>query len=108
MFCLLETIFIKLEEGKSELIQKLEKVLEIPYEIMEHNAGIRPTVKDRRPLIGVHPKYAQLAILNGLGTRGVMIAPLMAEQLCKHLETGSFLDPETDIKRYEKSLTLDE
>ena len=96
------------EDGRSELIQKLEKVLDVPYEIVEHNAGIRPTVKDRRPLIGVHPKHSQLSILNGLGTRGVMIAPSMAEQLYEHLENGSSLGLESDIKRYKKALLQEE
>ena len=96
------------EVGKLELIQKLEKVLDLPYKIVNHNAGIRPTVKDRRPLIGVHPKHSQLAILNGLGTRGVMIAPSMAKQLYEHLENGSSLDLESDIKRYKKALLQEE
>ena len=88
------------EEGKSELVEKLDKVLSVPYEIVDHNAGIRPTVKDRRPLVGIHPKYSQLAVLNGLGTRGVMIAPTVAKQLFEHLESHKPLDKEIDISRY--------
>jgi glycine/D-amino acid oxidase-like deaminating enzyme len=90
------------EEGKSELVEKLDKVLSVPYTIVDHQAGIRPTVQDRRPLVGVHPRYKQLAILNGLGTRGVMIAPSVAKELFDHLEKGTSLDPEIDIVRYEK------
>lgn len=89
------------EEGRSELAQKLDKVLSVSYEIIDHQAGIRPTVKDRRPLVGRHPKYHQLAVLNGMGTRGVMIAPTMAKQLYAHLEFGALLDPETDILRFQ-------
>ncbi len=88
------------EEGKNELIEKLQKVLTIPYQIISQSAGIRPTVKDRRPLVGVHSKHQQLAILNGLGTRGVMIAPTVAKQLFHHLEYQQKLDPETDINRF--------
>lgn len=88
------------EEGKTELIEKLDKVLSVPYEIVEHNAGIRPTVKDRRPLVGIHPKYPQLAVLNGLGTRGVMIAPTVAKELFEYLEFQKPLDKEIDISRY--------
>jgi glycine/D-amino acid oxidase-like deaminating enzyme len=89
------------EEGKDELVQKLEKVITVPYKIMEQTAGIRPTVSDRRPLVGVNPAYTNLAILNGLGTRGVMIAPTVAKQLFNYLENGEKLDPEIDIKRFE-------
>lgn len=88
-------------EGKNELVDKLNKVINVPYSIVNQAAGIRPTVKDRRPLIGKHPAYPNLAILNGLGTRGVMIAPTMAKQLFNHLEKGEDLDPVSDIKRFE-------
>jgi glycine/D-amino acid oxidase-like deaminating enzyme len=90
------------EEGRNELIEKLKKVIDVPYEIIDQTAGIRPTVRDRRPLIGIHPAFRNLAILNGLGTRGVMIAPTVAKQLFNHLESNEKLDPETDIKRFEK------
>lgn len=88
------------EEGKIELVEKLQKVLNIPYEIVAQSAGIRPTVKDRRPLVGLHKKFPQLAILNGLGTRGVMIAPTVAKQLFHHIENQEKLDAEIDINRF--------
>ena len=88
------------EEGKLELIEKLKKVIDIPYKIVEHSAGIRPTVKDRRPLVGIHKIHTQLVVLNGLGTRGVMIAPTIAKQLFNHLEQGEMLDKEININRF--------
>ena len=88
------------EEGKQELVDKLEKTISVPYQIIDQTAGIRPTVKDRRPLVGVNEKYQNLAVLNGLGTRGVMIAPTVAKNLFHHLENGEQLDPEIDIKRF--------
>ena len=88
------------EEGKIELIEKLKKVLSVPYTIVEQTAGIRPTVKDRRPLVGLHSKQTRLAVLNGLGTRGVMIAPTVAKNLFNHMEKGEALDVEIDVKRF--------
>ncbi len=88
------------EEGKMELLENLKKVLDVPYTIVGQSAGIRPTVKDRRPLVGIHPQYNKLLILNGLGTRGVMIAPVVAKNLFEHIENGADLDPEVDIKRF--------
>lgn len=88
------------QEGRKELIDKLKKVIQTPYTIIDHSAGIRPTVKDRRPLVGIHPKHPQLAILNGLGTRGVMIAPSMAKELYGLLEEGIGLDPEINCNRF--------
>lgn len=88
------------EEGKQELVNKLKKVINVQYKIINQTAGVRPTVKDRRPLVGVHQKYLQLCVLNGLGTRGVMIAPTVAKNLFNHLEHKAQLDEEIDIKRF--------
>ncbi len=88
------------EEGKEELVEKLKKVINVPYTIVSQSAGIRPTVAGRRPLVGLHPENAKLIVLNGLGTRGVMIAPTVAKNLFNHLEKGEELDKEVDIKRF--------
>jgi len=88
------------EEGKNELISKLRTFITAPYQIVGHVAGIRPTVKDRRPLAGKHPKYQNLAVLNGLGTRGVMIAPTLAKALYDNLENEIELDKEISIARF--------
>ncbi|MDD3722008.1 MAG: FAD-dependent oxidoreductase [Lutibacter sp.] len=88
------------EEGKNELATKLESFITVPFEIVEHIAGIRPTVKDRRPLVGKHPKHKNLAVLNGLGTRGVMIAPTVANALYNYLENGIELEREISIARF--------
>lgn len=89
------------EEGKQELIIKLESFITASYKIVAHTAGIRPTVKDRRPLVGTHPKYKNLAVLNGLGTRGVMIAPMAAKALYNLMENGTALDKEISIARFQ-------
>ncbi|TXD47609.1 NAD(P)/FAD-dependent oxidoreductase [Polaribacter sp. IC073] len=88
------------EEGKEELVEKLKKVIDVPYTIIAQSAGIRPTVAGRRPLVGVHPKHQQLVVLNGLGTRGVMIGPTVAKSLFNYLENGGLLDVEIDIRRF--------
>mgnify|MGYP005989365565 CR=1 FL=1 len=87
-------------EGRYELEDKLKKIITVPYTVTEQASGIRPTVKDRRPLVGKHPMYSNLAILNGMGTRGVMIAPTAAEALYRHLEHDEALDKDIDIKRF--------
>lgn len=88
------------EEAREELEDKLKKIITVPYTVTDHTAGIRPTVNDRRPLVGVHEKHNQLIVLNGLGTRGVMIGPTVAKNLFNHLESGEELDREIDIKRF--------
>ena len=72
------------------------------YEVLEHFAGVRPTVKDRRPLVGLHPNHPNMYILNGLGTRGVMLGPFLAHQLFNYIENNIPLDEEINIDRIYK------
>ncbi|MCC1484012.1 NAD(P)/FAD-dependent oxidoreductase [Winogradskyella immobilis] len=88
------------EEGKAELIKKLKIVITCDFKVVEHKAGIRPTVKDRRPLVGRHTTYKNMYVLNGLGTRGVMIAPYVAKKLYNYIENSVVLDKEIDISRF--------
>jgi glycine/D-amino acid oxidase-like deaminating enzyme len=87
------------EEGKNELIDGIRDLITCPFDIIEHRAGVRPTIKDRRPLVGTHPSYPRLHILNGLGTRGVMLAPSMANDLYNSIQNGVALDKNIDIQR---------
>jgi glycine/D-amino acid oxidase-like deaminating enzyme len=86
--------------AKEELLTKLNNFLNCDYEVVNQVAGIRPTVKDRRPLVGQHLQYKNMYILNGLGTRGVMIAPYVAKQLFGYIENQMPLDKEIDINRF--------
>lgn len=95
------------EKGKQELIAKLQKVLRAPFEVMDHQAGIRPTVQDRRPLIGLHPQYPALGVFNGMGTKGVMLAPYFAKQFSLFLNNGKPLPGEANIDRFIKGRLFD-
>ncbi|WP_053977039.1 NAD(P)/FAD-dependent oxidoreductase [Mangrovimonas xylaniphaga] len=88
------------QEGCEELVNKVKELINCDFTVIDQEAGIRPTVKDRRPLVGEHPEQPNMYILNGLGTRGVMIAPYVAEQLYEQIENNQPLNPEIDIKRF--------
>jgi glycine oxidase len=88
------------EEGKTELVDRIKEIISCDFEIIEHFAGVRPTVKDRRPLVGTHSIHKSVHILNGLGTRGVMLGPSMAKVLYEFVEKGVPLDREIDIRRF--------
>ncbi|UOK42671.1 MULTISPECIES: NAD(P)/FAD-dependent oxidoreductase [Flavobacterium] len=90
------------EEAKKELIDNLKELIECDFEIVDHFAGVRPTVNDRRPLVGTHAEFNRLHILNGLGTRGVMLGPFLARELFNHIENQVPLDIQIDIKRFNK------
>lgn len=88
------------EKGKEELLAKLKTIINCSFEVLDHTAGIRPTVVDRKPLVGTHSVYKNLHILNGLGTRGVMIAPYVARALFESVEKDKPLDHEINISRF--------
>ena len=90
------------QESRDELLEKLDTFLKCDYEVVDHVAGIRPTVADRRPLVGQHPNHKNLFILNGFGSRGVMIGPTAAIALYNFIENGQEIDAEMNISRFTK------
>ena len=93
---------IPTEASRNELLKKLDVFLKADYEVVDHVAGIRPTVTDRRPLVGRHPLHTNVFVLNGLGSRGVLIAPYAAQQLLQHIEKGTPLQGDMNIERFAK------
>jgi len=88
------------QEGKEQILEKLKKLYKGPFEIVKHTAGIRPTVSDRRPLIGWHPQNKNIGIFNGLGAKGVMLAPYFADQMVASINAENVIHPEVDIQRF--------
>lgn len=88
------------EKAKKELLSKLDKLIVGPYKVIDQIAGIRPTVIDRRPLVGRHLEHQIAYVLNGMGTRGVLVAPTLSKQLYEYIEEGSALDLEIDVQRF--------
>jgi len=79
---------------------RVEEILRVPFQEVGHRAAIRPTVKDRRPLLGFHTKYPRLAVFNGLGTKGASLAPYWAHHFAQVIAGNQTLDPEVDILRF--------
>ncbi len=91
------------ESGREELLRKLMNLTPGPSPKERGNggevtAGVRPASRDRRPLLGqVAPHQA---VFNGLGSRGVLLAPWCAQHLAAHLFNAAPLDPEVDQARF--------
>ena len=67
-------------EGQSFLRDKISDILTVEYKVISSVAGVRPTVKDRKTLIGLHPKHHKIGVFNGLGTRGALQGPLLSSE----------------------------
>jgi glycine/D-amino acid oxidase-like deaminating enzyme len=88
------------ESAKANLLSKLASFLNTKVEVIDHQAGVRPAIADRRPVAGLHPDYPQMAIFNGLGARGVMIAPWLGKQFLELLLHQKPLNEEIDLNRF--------
>jgi glycine/D-amino acid oxidase-like deaminating enzyme len=87
-------------DALAELTNGLRSLIRFPYKITGQLWGFRPTVPDRRPILGIHPHHKNIIIFNGLGTKGVSLAPYFARQLVQWLENGHGLNNAVDIQRY--------
>jgi glycine/D-amino acid oxidase-like deaminating enzyme len=90
------------EKAKEDLLKKINSVISTPFTIISHEAGVRPSVIDRRPLVGKHPEHENVLIFNGLGTKAVMIAPFFAKQLVHSIQNISKINDEVNPSRFYK------
>lgn len=88
------------EAGKKVITERLERLITVPYHIIDHVAGIRPTIRDRRPFIGQHPANERLWLLSGLGAKGVLQAPWCAHILAQRLVHNTPLPDTVNIARH--------
>ncbi len=89
--------------ARIELEEKLKALIKIPFMVDHQNWGIRPTTPDRRPVLGPHPEFKNLIIFNGLGTKGVSLAPYFSGVLAQWLDHQTEMPIEVNIERF-KSL----
>lgn len=86
-------------DGKKNICNAMESFFRLPYQVTSHVAGVRPSTRDRRPFLGVHPIHNQLAIFNGMGSKGVMLAPYFSSEMADYLAGGKSLSQEVGIER---------
>lgn len=82
------------QEARQELSEKTKHIIRKPFEIISQKAGIRPATKHRRPMMGLHPQKTRVGIFNGLGSKGVSLAPYWAKHFVEHILEKKHLDPE--------------
>lgn len=88
------------KQGKKNLLENLSHITDESVSVLHQEAGIRPTTKDRRPMVGTHKTVKTYHILNGLGAKGYMLAPLISKEFVDYLMKGVELDPKINISRY--------
>lgn len=83
----------QLKKGLSEFYQN-------DFEVKEVNFGFRPTVKDRRPILGRHSEFKNFYVFNGLGARGILNGCYFSKSLFDFIENNVPLPEEVSIDRF--------
>ncbi len=73
-------------KATQELTEKATQILSVPFEVVGQVAGVRPATKNRRPIVGLHHTNTLIGVFNGLGSKGVSLAPYLAHCFYEFLE----------------------
>lgn len=91
----------KIDESAVEQLKSgLSEFYSGTFDVADIHFGFRPTVKDRRPILGTHSEFENLYVFNGLGARGVLNGNYFSRELFEHIEYGKPLLAEVDLKRF--------
>ena len=93
-------VFETNDDAKNELLSRVQQYIKGEITVVQHEAGVRPSSNDRRPILGAHPQQKNIYIFNGLGAKGVMLAPYFAQQLAAHITQGKTIEKEVSVERY--------
>lgn len=90
--------------GYDELKHKTNALINGQYKVLKHLAGIRPTTKDRKPILGKHATLP-LFIFNGLGTKGVMVASYFSDVMASFITNQTILGMDISTERFQHDST---
>jgi len=90
------------EPQKEKLIRRFRSYFgqEVQVDVTAHIAGVRPCTSDNHPFMGTHPQQPRTHLFGGLGPRGTVWAPLMADEMAAYLCEGRALRKECDLARF--------
>ena len=86
------------DEAKlAELKAQVERVLKVPFTVLDQQTAVRPAITQQRTLIGRHPGKPRVAFLNGLGSKGTLLSPYFSRLLTEHLLDGVGIPSPVDL-----------
>lgn len=87
-------------DGAADLQERLHLLTKIPFHVQDQVAGVRPIVEDYHPVIGQHPEKANWFILNAMGSKGVLQAPMAVKYLVDLLMDGHSIPGSWTVGRF--------
>jgi glycine oxidase len=86
------------EHDVAALRGRLDRAIQVPYEVREQQSAVRPIIGAQQTLVGRHPAWDNVLFLNGLASKGAVRAPFYARLMVNHLLDGSPLPTESDVR----------
>lgn len=90
------------KEGADYLKKRLKRMLpELAEEVklISQWSGVRISAPNRKPVVGEHPRYQNLYLFTGLGSKGLLYGKFTAEHFANHLMKDAPLYNEIDIQK---------
>jgi glycine/D-amino acid oxidase-like deaminating enzyme len=84
-----------------KIVREIESFYDLKIEEYTYRSGVRPAIRDRRPVIGVHPTFDKLYLFNGMGTKGASLSPYCANELIDLLSNDQNVDQDIDLVRFQ-------
>ena len=88
------------EESQQRIIRDLDQLLDLPYRIVDYKTGTRPGTKDRKPILGAFKNIEDIYVINGLNSRGLLMAPLLSSWLADFMLDDKTIPEEVSINRF--------
>lgn len=83
--------------GREEICTRLTEFLKLPVEVIDHRAAVRPVIRGRLPIMGLHPQQPQIGFFNGFASKGSLQTPWMANHFADILEGKATPDKSLDL-----------
>ncbi len=89
------------DAGRQKISAKIRAMTDLPFEITDHQAAVRPIIENSKALLGCHPDKSKkgLAFFNGLGSKGVLNGPFLSAMLANHLVHGHPIEESVDLQK---------
>lgn len=71
--------------ARDALCTSLRRIVRTSFEVVGQAAAVRPATSDRQPIVGLSETHPRLGWLNGLGSKGALLAPWHAGRLVRML-----------------------
>lgn len=88
------------DSAVDQLVNGLAEIYPYDFEVKDISFGFRPTVKDRRPIVGRHSELKNFYVFNGLGARGILNGCYFSKHLYDLIENGIPLPEEISLDRF--------